>query len=136
MEQLGFMTQEISKIPLEIINYDDGFVWDRQTVVILGDNRNINTTRQQFRSIHNPHSQAVGYGYNVDVFVNLEYSPFDKDPANRWIRIVYADSNKLSIDEIIKRFPNSYIFSMTDGKDGVIDGTSRISGEISQISCR
>lgn len=136
--ELGFMTPATRQLPIQLTELanSDGFKWDRQTVVVSASGDNTKLLRQHFRQFHKPQATSHGTAYDIDVFVNLNYDMYERDPAKRCIRIVYADSDILSIEEISKRFPNSYILITETGKEVYQDGTPRISGAVPQIPCR
>ncbi len=115
--QLGFITPAIVGLPVQTCVMIDG-KWDRQTVVIYCDEHRLDSIRHHIHKVHRPHATSnIPHGI-IDVFVNLNYSPSERDPANRNIRIVYC-SKELSVEEIINRFPNCYILLENEKGDNV-----------------
>lgn len=134
--ELGFITPAIVGLPfnLEVLSCNDynGFIWDRQTVVVYcNDMDELNEVRDYLRTRHRPNTTSMGNNYRIDIFVNLDYSMHERDPANRNIRIVYC-TKELSIEEVNTRFPGCYIVRVKDRKENN-HGTPRISRKIPKI---
>lgn len=107
--------------------------WDRQTIVMICDSQHtIDRIRNILGRRRSPSSHTYSRGYEIDGYVNLNYSKSEKDPANRNVRIVYCNDRIMTMREVDDRFPNSYIFKVK-GKEDDYD-TRRISREIPQIS--
>lgn len=115
--QLGFITPAIIGLPVQTCVSIDG-EWDRQTVVIYCNKNRPGDIRNHIHQMHRPHATSnIPYGI-IDIFVNLNYSPQERDLANRNIRIVYC-SKELTVEEIINRFPNCYILLENEKGDNV-----------------
>ena len=135
MNELGFMSNDISTIGnLQYIGAYNR--WDHQTIVfICNDNTECNRISSLLRSRRKNQSHTDSANYQIDGFVNLNYSPNEKNPANRNVRLVYCDGSRMTLDEIIDRFSDGYIIKVERKEDNYI-GTSRISRELPQIPCR
>lgn len=110
--------------------------WDRQTLLILCPSSNIqDEVIRLFRTNRKPQSNTIGRGYKIDGFVNMDYKPNERDPANRNVRIIYCNMEIMTREEIYDRFPNSYIIKVEE-KGGYDNATPRIGRELPQISRR
>lgn len=130
MNDIGFISPAVTSLPYRLSAYKPE-LWDRQTVVLLCNNVNINELRKHIRSIHRPNATSSGSNYEIDIFVNLNYKKGEPDPANRNIRIIYCDSEDITMESINNRFPNGYIITVERSE---LNGTPRISREIPKIS--
>ena len=132
MNNIGFISPTIASLPYELYVCDQP-LWDRQTVILWCDNNvDINQLRRHLRNIHKPQATSHGSHYEIDIFVNLNYSRNERDPANRSVRIIYCRCRDLTMESINHRFPNSYIIRVEERSE--LNGSSRISREVPQIS--
>ena len=116
MTKVGFITVPLG-IQHERIEPDN---WDRQTLAILFNNLEVGKILQdQIRREHKPVSTSIGDGYSIDIYVNMNYEKWEKDPALRNIRVVYCDMTILSEESVNKRFPNAYIIRVETEKGSV-----------------
>lgn len=107
-------------------------IWDRQTFVFLCEDDNIVRDIKRYLSHRKSNSHVDSVGYEIDGYVNLNYDPHEKDPANRNVRIVYCDMRIMTPAQVDDRFPNSYIVKVERRED---NDTRRIGREIPQIPC-
>ena len=135
---LGFMHNDIvtSGYDIWIQGNDRGFMWDRQTVVMLCDNNNVaEGIRKELGRRRPPSSHTSSKGYEIDGYVNLNYSVDERDPANRNVRIVYCDMQIMTIEQVNDRFPNSYMIKVKERRDKIGDATQRIGRKVLEIPC-
>lgn len=129
MYDIGFISSDIMTIGNIIPVSNNIDRWDHQTVVLLVNDDNINTVMRYFQSRRRPQSLYNGVGYKVHGFVNLNYSKDEKRPENRNVRIVYCNMDKMSMQEVNRRFSDGYIMKVERSEDNV-SRTSRISRKI------
>ena len=136
MSSIGFINNNVA---LAVNGYDVSAIsvdelpwtWDRQTIVLLCANREImNDVQETLRSSRKPNSSQYSDHYNIDGFVNLNYSIHEKDPANRNVRIVYCDMERMTKDEVYRRFQCSYMIRVGRSES---NGTPRIGRGILKI---
>lgn len=129
MYDIGFISSDIMTIGNIIPVSNNIDRWDHQTVVLLVNDDNIDTVMRSFQSRRRPQSLYEGVGYKVHGFVNLNYSKNEKRPENRNVRIVYCNMDKMSMQEVNRRFSDGYIMKVERSEDNV-SRTSRISRKI------
>lgn len=131
MGDLGFMHNDIVQNGTYDITYNYNGGWDRQTIVMMCQSaEDVAGIRKLLGRRRSPSSRSQGNGYQIDVYTNLNYEAWERDPAKRNVRIVYCDMNIMRIKEINDRFPNSYMLIVRRGDKKY--GSKFISGEISQ----
>lgn len=133
MNNIGFISNDmalatkgygVSAIPVH-------WVWDRQTIVLLCEDSSMIADIQSYIfKIRKPNSMYHGRIYSITGFVNLDYKTYEKDPANRNVRIVYCDMEYMKMEEVYDRFKGSYIIKVERSES---NGTSRISRELPQV---
>lgn len=129
MYDIGFISSDIMTIGNIIPVSNNIDRWDHQTVVLLVNDDNIDTVMRSFQSRRRPQLLYEGVGYKVHGFVNLNYSKNEKRPENRNVRIVYCNMDKMSMQEVNRRFSDGYIMKVERSEDNV-SRTSRISRKI------
>lgn len=129
MYDIGFISSDIMTIGNIIPVSNNIDRWDHQTVVLLVNDDNIDTVMRSFQSRRRPQSLYEGVGYKVHGFVNINYSKNEKRPENRNVRIVYCNMDKMSMQEVNRRFSDGYIMKVERSEDNV-SRTSRISRKI------
>lgn len=129
MNDIGFIGSDIMTIGNIIPVSNNIDRWDHQTVVLLVNDDNINTVMRSFQSRRRPQLLYEGVGYKVHGFINLNYSKNEKRPENRNVRIVYCNMDKMSMQEVNKRFSDGYIMKVERSEDNV-SRTSRIGRSI------
>ena len=137
MNDIGFISNSmalaIGRYDVSAISICD-WIWDRQTIVLLCADREVmDGVQKTLRDIRRPNSSQYSDHYNIDGFVNLDYNIYEKDPANRNVRIVYCNMERMAMDEVYRRFQCSYIINVERSEP---NGTSRIGRGIPKISGR
>lgn len=116
MGDLGFMHNEIVDNGVYDIAYKYNGAWDRQTIVIMCHSaEDVRGIRELLGRRRSPSSRSQGNGYQIDVYTNLNYNAWERDPAKRNVRIIYCDMNIMQLKEINDRFPNSYMLIVRRG---------------------
>lgn len=135
MGDLGFMHNEIVDNGTYDVAYRYNGFWDRQTIVMMCQSEeDVIGVRELLGRRRSPSSHSMGNRYQIDVYTNLNYEVWERDPARRNVRIVYCDMNIMTLKEINDRFPNSYMLIVRRGDKKY--GTRCAGREIPEISCK
>lgn len=134
MGDLGFMHNEIMDNGTYDVAYKYNGFWDRQTIVMMCQSaEDAIGIRKLLGRRRSPSSHSMGNGYQIDVYTNINYEVWERDPAKRNVRIVYCDMNIMTLKEINDRFPNSYMLIIRRGDKKY--GSQFIGGKVPEISC-
>ena len=115
MNNIGFL-----QLPLNVCwQAMEPMMWDRQTLAILSHIDTLETIKEDIRGKHKPTSHSDGNGYEIDVYTNLNYDMWERDPAMRNIRVVYCDIGIMDIKSVNERFPNAYIVKVETKKGDI-----------------
>lgn len=132
--ELGFMTGDIALLAdrYRLSTIELPYGWDRQTIVMVcEDNDVLNEIRDMIRDRRRPNTVCNSVNYGIDGFINLNYKMYESDPANRVVRIVYCNRERMTFREISDRFQCGYIIRVERSES---NGTPRISREIPEVS--
>lgn len=95
-----------------------GDIWDKQTIVFKVRNHgHMITIMRKLRQNLKPQSvHDIVPGIISESYVNLNYEPWDKDPSNRNVRLVYVMMDICTNEMIVDRFDNAYVFDLTNSR--------------------